>query len=101
MVRGAKIQAEPTLDPALIILLLEYWTTFQPKSLLRYDYAIIALKIAFTLNKYVSPICLHLFDFDQQGDHSPVDDKFEVSGWGNTYDQDEDIKLTRIFVDGN
>ena len=77
---------------------IEYWTTGQPWSLLRYDYAIIALKIAFTLNEYVSPICLHLLDFNQAG---TWDDQFEVLGWGEEYPKDEDIKMTRIQVDGN
>ena len=46
----------------------------------------------------MSPVCLHLLDFNQK---ESWDDKFEVIGWGEEYPKDENIKTSRIFVDGN
>ena len=75
---------------------LEYWTTGQPKSLLKYDYAIIALKKAFAFTKYVNPICLSIPSFFENGPGSHL----YVAGWGSP-DSNGKSTLTEMFAESN
>ena len=61
-------------------LLLEYWTTAQPDSFLKYDYAMIKLKTAFALSRKINPICLPI----NKKVPGPLSNTiFKTAGWGD------------------
>ena len=58
----------------------EYWETGQPFSFLKYDYAMIKLKTAFTLTKKINPICLPI---NKELPALSSNQKFITAGWGD------------------
>ena len=57
-----------------------YWSTGQPHSFLKYDYAMIKLKTAFTLTKKINPICLPI---NKEIPDLSSNQKFITAGWGD------------------